>query len=380
MNTLLHSLRGFKTAVPFTFDSDKAGFDIGKWSKIEQSVVEPKIHFIASTDFENIDFFPNDSDYDFSNLQVYINGELTNQVANSITASAGDDIKIVSHSKPYPFFYPREKDYIASIEEPLPFMDNTDFSRYFSRCRSLVSIPENLFINHPQITTFFRCFDRCTSLTSIPQGLFDNNTNVTSFSYCFQNCTSLTSIPAGLFDNNTNVTSFSNCFQNCTSLTSIPENLFINNPQITSFYGCFYNCTSLTSIPVGLFDNNPNVTSFRSCFESCFGLTSIPDGLFDNNTLVTDFSYCFRSCSALTSIPQGLFDNNPNVTNFSYCFRSCIKLTVNVQIGSTITNRVNVTSFARNTKEKGTVYCKEGSAAYTAFSESADANVNVLTY
>lgn len=65
---------------------------------------EGRIHFIASKDFENIDFFPNDSD--FSNLQVYINGELTDQVANSITAVAGDDIKIVSLSKPYPFFYP----------------------------------------------------------------------------------------------------------------------------------------------------------------------------------------------------------------------------------------------------------------------------------
>ena len=36
MNSLLHSLRGFKTTVPFTFDEDKMGFDQGKWVEVEQ--------------------------------------------------------------------------------------------------------------------------------------------------------------------------------------------------------------------------------------------------------------------------------------------------------------------------------------------------------
>ena len=377
--SLLHSLRAFKLPVPFTFDSDKAGFDIGKWSKIEQSVSEPKIHFIASRNIKNIDFFPNDSDYDFSNLQVHINGELTDQVANSITASAGDDIKIVSLSKSYPFFYPRQKNYIASIEEPLPFMDNTDFSYYFYYCTSLKSIPENLFINNPQITTFYYCFSSCSSLNSIPQGLFANNPNVTSFSYCFYYC-GLTSIPQGLFDNNPNVTDFSYCFRYCDSVKSIPQGLFDNNPNVTSFSYCFSDCNQLTSIPQGLFDNNTLVTDFSDCFRFCASLTFIPDGLFDNNTLVTDFSYCFYHCRVLTSIPVGLFDKNPNVTNFRNCFELCPKLTVNVQIGSTTTNSVNVRYFANETAAKGTVYCKEGSAAYTAFSESTNANVNVLTY
>ena len=210
---------------------------------------EGGIHFKTSSAMDGVNFFDRVTDYDFSFLEVYINDELTNVPANSLTANAGDDIKIVSLSEPYPFFCPRDKNYIASIEEPLPFMDSASFTHYFYNCRSLVSIPENLFINNPQITIFYSCFYNCTSLTSIPQGLFDNNPNVTDFSNCFQRC------------------------------------------------------TSLTSIPVGLFDNNPNVTSFRSCFESCSALTSIPQGLFDNNPNVTNFSYCFESCSALTSIP-----------------------------------------------------------------------------
>ena len=67
-----------------------------------------RIHFIASKDFSNVNFFQNitlsDPDYDFSRLQVLINDELTDQVASSISANADDDIKIVTLSGQYPFF------------------------------------------------------------------------------------------------------------------------------------------------------------------------------------------------------------------------------------------------------------------------------------
>ena len=146
------------------------------------------------------------------------------------------------------------------------------------------------------------------------------------------------------------------------------------------YYGCFSSCYNLTSIPDGLFDKCIEATSFNSCFYECSGLTSIPTGLFDNNPEVTDFSNCFYHCTSLTSIPEGLFDNNTKVTNFGNCFNYCRNLTVNVQIGSTTTDSVNVTNFANNTAEKGTVYCRAGSAVYEAFSSTLSANVNVLTY
>ena len=300
------------------------------------------IHFITSKDFENIDFFQNitriDSDYDFSNLEVYINDKLTNQSAESISANANDDIVIKATDDHYPWFgrYTEHSglydiDYIKSIEEPLPLMYQA---------------------NGETITSFNLYFCYCTSLTSIPVGLFDNNPQVTDFSECFYTCTSLTSIPAGLFDKNTLVTDFNNCF---------------------------YACTSLTSIPAGLFDNCPNVTDFSECFNRCSSLTNIPAGLFDNCPLVTRFSQCFYRCSNLTNMPIGLFDNNPNVIYFDECFYRCPSLTVNVQIGSTASS-VNVDRFAYSTKEKGTVYCRAGSAAYKAFSNNSTANVSVLTY
>ena len=265
----------------FFFVSMKKGFMLSQSEKAP----EGQIHFIASKNFQNIDFFQNittvSPNYNFSNLKVYINGELTDQTANSISANADDEIIIKATRGKYPWFGRYDSsfgDYIKSIEEPFPLMYQA------------------------------------------------NGETITNFNACFYNCYSLTGIPAGLFD---------------------------NNPQVTSFDSCFYNCESLTSIPIGLFDNNPQVTNF---------------------------SFCFSYCKNLSSIPAGLFDNNPQVTNFSYCFYRCSSLIVNVQIGSTASS-VNVRNFAYDTKEKGTVYCRAGSAAYVSFSNTIYyANVNVLTY
>ena len=246
---------------------------------------EGQIHFVASTDFSNVNFFQHvteaDPNYDFSNLEVYINGELTNQVASNISASNNDDVIIRAIDDHYPWFgFPYYTDVInciKSIEEPFPLMHQAD-----------------------------------------------------------------------------------------------------GNPT-TSFNYCFHNMYSLTSIPKGLFDNNSQVTDFQFCFQYCRKLTSIPIGLFDKHTQVTNFSFCFYYCDSLTSMPIGLFNNHTQVTDFSSCFRYCSNLTVNVQVGSTASS-INVEYFANSAKEKGTVYCRAGSAAYQAFLKNTTANVNVLTY
>lgn len=224
-------------------------------------IEEPaKIHFIASKDFENVNFFQNIAlskpDYDFSNLQVWINDQLTGQVANSISAKAYDNIKIVSTTNIYPWFgedvtaVGRSIDYIKKICEPLPLMYDP------------------------------------------------------------------------------------------------------NNSPIAVAMNMFWDCHSLESIPAGLFDNNPQIISFFMCFGNC---------------------------DALTEIPIDLFNKHLNVQDFSNCFFNCRNLIVNVQIGS-LYDHVIEDGFAARTKERGTVYCREGSAAYTAFSESTSANVDVLTY
>ena len=261
---------------------------------------EGQIHFKTSKAMSGVDFFDSitDPDYDFSFLQVYVNDELTNIPANALTAAAGDDIRIVSLSKPYPFFRPGEKDYIASMEEPLPFMGETDFSRYFRNCTSLVSIPEGLFDNNPNVTNFSACFSVCTSLTSIPEGLFDNNPNVTNFSACFWGCESLTSIPQGLFDNNPNVFSFSTCFYSCDSLTSIPQGLFDNNPNVEDFSSCFRYCPKL-KVDVRIGSTNPYVIV----------------SYFADNTAAKGTVYCRAGSEAYNAF---LESTNANVNVLTY--------------------------------------------------------------
>lgn len=268
-----------------------------------EELTPPKgqIHFKTSKAMSGVNFFSEvtDPDYDFSFLEVYINDELTDIPANALTVAAGDDIRIVSLSKPYPFFCPNNKDYIASIEEPLPFMSKTDFSNYFFNCHSLVSIPENLFINNPQITSFNSCFYNCDSLTSIPQGLFDNNPNVTDFGYCFYHFDSLISIPEGLFDNNPKVTDFIFCFYGCKSLTSIPQGLFDNNLNAYKFECCFYNCTNLTV--------NVRIGSTTT--------SSVSVSYFAYNTAAKGTVYCRAGSSAYNAF---LNSSNANVNVLTY--------------------------------------------------------------
>ena len=61
----------------------------------------------------------------------------------------------------------------------------------FTYCQKLQSVPDNLFINFPDITTFEYCFWYCTALKNIPMNLFASNLNVVSFNGCFYYCTSL---------------------------------------------------------------------------------------------------------------------------------------------------------------------------------------------
>ena len=212
--------------------------------------------------------------------------------------------------------------------------DVTNLSGSFMDCSALISIPENLFANCPNVTTFFSekgiedegAFMNCTSLTTIPENLFANNPEVTEFIGTFHGCKSLTAIPEKLFAHNTKVTNFYGTFEGCSALKSIPENLFANNPEVTNFAKTFAHCKALTEIPENLFANCPKVTDFSYIFAET-SISSIPKNLFANNLKVTDFNFTFAVCSALTSIPTGLFDNNQKVTSFVSTFEGCSALT-----------------------------------------------------
>ena len=121
-----------------------------------------------------------------------------------------------------------EKVYITFKE------DVTDLSNAFLRCYALISVPENLFANCPNVTNFQETFSLCTALKYIPENLFANCPEVTDFSYTFEGCMILTSeSPYTMIDGQkvhlyeradypkhfTTPTDFWNCFCYCTGLT-----------------------------------------------------------------------------------------------------------------------------------------------------------------
>ena len=383
--------------------------------------------FTASDDGSAINFFGSLSTIP-ENTYYEVNGVKQETKINALTFKTGDNVKIVYGPYTYSIFDCDGQNYMSSIRGRVPKVKTRYFSKVFYECYSLVSIPEELFYNNPQITSFSSAFYRVYDI-SIPEKLFAKCPNVTSFSSAFQDC-DLTTIPENLFANNPNVTTFSYCFNGC-NLTEIPENLFAHNPNVTNFSYCFHSNYNLTTIPEGLFAHNPNVTNFSYCFRFCDSLSRIPAGLFKYNTHVTNFRDTFQRTSiseipaslfatntevtsfyetfyntAITAVPQGLFDNNPNVTDFSYCFQSndnlttipldlfdknekvedmdccfryCSKLQVNLQIGSRA-SRFSMWEFATDCKSGGTIYVHAGTKAEEEFRAMAERAPNYIAY
>ena len=138
---------------------------------------------------------------------------------------------------------------------------------------------------------FKNTFKGCTGLKTVPEDLFMNYPNVgaASFGGTFFG-SGLTAIPEGLFKHQKKI-SGSNCFfttfSGCRGLTSIPANLFKSVAGITdhAFNGTFSN-TSITSVPAGLFDSvSPTSHAFLNTFLGCKNLVHAPADLFKNMTL-----------------------------------------------------------------------------------------------
>ena len=400
----------------------------------------PTLMVTLAEDIEAVDFFywldnengdgTLDALWGLDSFAVYVNGELTEQAADSITASAGDivEIAMTGGQSCFPVFHlyygdtGELTDYGMTAEEYIAWMEEEDGSvtwegkvtedqlSYAYRAQDVyedgtsipvLSIDEALPVlgatpDEP-LTSFtvsgayVSPFAYCGTLESVCEGLLASNTQLTEagtgliiddeaetvtevMAGLFFCCYALAEAPEGLFAANTAVTDFYGCFCYCTSLTSVPEGLFAANTAVTGFYGCFGGCTALTSVPEGLFAANTAVTGFSWCFFYCTALTSVPEGLFAANTAVTDFSWCFY-CTALTSVPEGLFAANTAVTDFSRCFFYCTALTsLTLYIGSPAVTSADYLFWSSD----NTAYVIEGSVTEEAIA-AADADDSSIT-
>ncbi len=143
-------------------------------------------------------------------------------------------------------------------------------------------------------------FQHCKSLRTIPSNLFENNTSNTVFGYMFYNCNSLQKIPDGLFDNNTSATAFNYCFYGCTSLKEIPIDIFKFNTVMTNVNYCFYNCSGLNSFYIRFTSSSiSNVTSFCTKKTGTIRTLYVPSG----STTQTKFE-SVEDTLGLTIIPE----------------------------------------------------------------------------
>lgn len=110
-------------------------------------------------------------------------------------------------------------------------------------------------------------------------------------------------VPENLFINCPNIMSFSGTFANCSTLKSIPENLFINCSNAQSFYNTFNFCISLEKIPENLFENCSKVNNFTATFAHCISLTGPAPKLWERELEKPDLigSGCFYLCKGLSN-------------------------------------------------------------------------------
>ena len=192
------------------------------FKNLGQNMVDPNnptqyFQFIASKNGSNINLFADSSIP--ADTYYIVNGERSRSPINSLSFSAGDDVKICYGRYYYDSFSCDNQNYFTSITGAIPRLTTKSLMHVFNGCNALQTIPSNLFVNNPQLTNLYNCFQFCSSLTAIPDHLFDCVPLVTNFANAFFGCDALTHIPIDLFNVHTQATSFAGCFNACKNLT-----------------------------------------------------------------------------------------------------------------------------------------------------------------
>lgn len=174
-------------------------------------------------------------DFDKANYTVYINNTKTNQQLDVITYNEDDEVAIIADkSVMFPTFHISAyyTFYVKHIKSALPTIADTfdgypkptkRFARLFYECELLKSIPENLFVNNPDVTNFDRAFYWCESLESIPENLFVNN-----------------------HATNNEIMIFFETFHLCSNVTGKLPELWITHP-LSNCYACFAGCSKASN-------------------------------------------------------------------------------------------------------------------------------------
>ena len=100
-------------------------------------------------------------------FQISINGKPTDQPLDRVSFKTNDVIEIrrVDGLRDYPLLDFR-RDFVREVLAPLPHLGNIrSLSSLFCGCKSLRSVPRDLFVNNAQVTDYSDTFNGCSALT-----------------------------------------------------------------------------------------------------------------------------------------------------------------------------------------------------------------------
>lgn len=96
-------------------------------------------------------------------FKITINGKPTEQPLDSVTFRTNDIIEIRADVRAYPLLN-FQKDFVKELLAPLPRLGIRSLSGLFRDCKTLRSVPRDLFVNNPHVTDFTDVFNGCSAL------------------------------------------------------------------------------------------------------------------------------------------------------------------------------------------------------------------------
>ena len=347
--------------------------------------------------------------YEPSLFQVYKNGSLdaslTSNINQDVSASGGCEIEIkhIDGQNKYPYICfngLNDEDYGStslSILAPLPTLyDSKDgeASKYFAggfvkgvlggpfyNCRSLTSLPDDLFKFNPQITTF-------GGMGGGGGGGAYNDLNGGNGG----------GVGGGNGGNGGgnggNGGAGYGCFTNCSGLTSIPESLFAYCPNVVNLLGIGNGGGAGGGIGANTGGNGGVGGGGGSGGWGGGGIYGSNGGdgssVVDlttphNNKIPTSGKGIFAGCTGLTTVPQNLLRNFGTTNdvvgaNLIGTFEGCSQLSATLYFDAPNIAQGCVKNFAKGNKAAATVFAKSSSTTYNSFHNETTANCNVIPF
>ena len=197
----------------------------------------------------------------------------------------------------------------------------------FSRCNSLLSLPDINKWDMVKVNNMSKLFFGCTTLKSLPDISTFNTINVEHIGNMFSSCSSLTSLPDISKWNISNVIHMNGLFTGCSKLLYLPDISKWDTSSAVNMQDIFFGCNSLLSLPDISKWNISNAKDISYMFRECYSLLSLPDISKWNIINATNMSNMFYRCKSLSSFPDISKWNTINLKDMSCLFFECISLT-----------------------------------------------------